>query len=149
MAASEVDEHIFKTGLACAQVFELLALMIHGLQQRGNGQVRLTHVEADRAVLAAHGLDAGQISPRISSLPVARDFEFDYVMTTEAIDQFRRRSRGNDLAVIDDGEAIAEAFGFVHVGGGGQDGAAFWLEVANDFPELAAALRVETGGGLI
>src|SRR3981081_2001028 len=66
-------------------------------------------------------------------------------MTAEAVDQVGRSAFGDDLTVIDDGEAIAEAFGFVHVVSGEEDGAALFLEDADDVPELAAALGIEAG----
>ena len=71
------------------------------------------------------------------------------MMAAEPSDQVGRSAFGDDLTVIDDGEAIAEAFGFVHVVSGEEDGAAFFLEDADDVPELAAALRVEPGGRLV
>src|ERR1019366_431560 len=41
------------------------------------------------------------------------------------------------------------ASGLVHVVRGEQDGATFFLESADDVPELAAALGIESGGGLV
>ena len=113
--------------------------------------MRLAYVEADRTFLAADGFDAGQRSPQFRSLTVrvAADFELDYVMAAEAVDQIGRSAFGDDLAVIDDGKAVAEALGFVHVVRGEQDGATFLLEGADDVPELAAALGIEAGGWLV
>ena len=51
--------------------------------------------------------------------------------------------------MVHDGDAVAEALGFVHVMRGEQDGAAGRLELLDQFPELAAGLRIEAGGGLI
>ncbi len=56
------------------------------------------------------------------------------MMSAEALDQISGRAFGDDLAVIDDGQAVAEALGFVHVMGGEQHGAAVALECANDVP---------------
>src|SRR5579862_1261592 len=77
------------------------------------------------------------------------DAELDDVMAAEAIDEIRGRAFRNDLAMIDDGEATTKALGFVHVMRGQQDCAARTLECTNDVPELAAALRIEAGGGLV
>src|ERR1700681_3626312 len=71
------------------------------------------------------------------------------MMAAEAIDEVGRSAFGDDLAVIDDGEAVTEAFGFVHVVSGEENGAALFLEDADDVPELAAALRIEAGGRLV
>src|SRR5215469_9889229 len=77
------------------------------------------------------------------------DAELDNVMAAEAGDQIRGRTFGDDLAVIDNGKAVAEAFSLVHVMRGEEHGAAGVLEGANDVPELTAALRIEAGGRLV
>src|SRR5579864_4288546 len=51
--------------------------------------------------------------------------------------------------MVNDGQTIAEALGFVHVMSGEQHGAAIALEGADDVPELAAALGIEAGRGLV
>src|SRR5581483_926973 len=56
---------------------------------------------------------------------------------------------GDGFAVVHDGDAVAEALGFVHVVGGEEDGAAGEFEAFDEVPELAARLRVEAGGGLV
>src|ERR1019366_7860477 len=70
-------------------------------------------------------------------------------MAAQAVDEVAGSAFGYDLAVIDDGELVAEAFGLVHIVRGEQDGATFFLESADDVPELAAALGIESGGGLV
>src|SRR5208337_2816828 len=70
-------------------------------------------------------------------------------MAAQAVDQVGGSAFGDDLTVIDNGEAVTEAFGLVHVVSREQDGATFFLEGANDVPELAAALGIEAGGGLV
>src|ERR1700681_324859 len=71
------------------------------------------------------------------------------MMAAEAVDKVGRSAFGDDLAVIDDGEAVAEAFGLVHVVSGEEDGPTFFLEDADDVPELATALGIESSGGLV
>jgi hypothetical protein len=75
--------------------------------------------------------------------------ELDHVMAAEAVDEVGGSAFGYDLAVIDYGELVAEAFGLVHVVRGEQHGATFFLEDADDVPVLAAALGIESGGGLV
>ena len=67
----------------------------------------------------------------------------------DGIDQLARGSESDDFAVIHDGHAVAESLGFIHVMGGEQDGAAGELELLDEFPELAAGLRIEAGGGFV
>src|SRR5438270_6202569 len=71
------------------------------------------------------------------------------MFAAETIDQFRGTSLGDDLAVINDGEAIAEALGFVHVVRGQEHGPAAPLKFANNLPELTAALWIKPGRRLI
>ncbi len=51
--------------------------------------------------------------------------------------------------MVDDGDAVAEFVGFLHVVGGEDDGDAFMPERCDGFPHGDAALRVEAGGGLV
>ena len=51
--------------------------------------------------------------------------------------------------MVDDGEPVAQALGFVHVVGGKQHGAAGALKLAHDLPQLAPALRIEARGRLV
>ena len=63
--------------------------------------------------------------------------------------QFARRAERDGFAVIHDGHTVAEPFGFIHVVGGEQDGAAGAAEFLDEVPELAAGLGIEAGGGFI
>ena len=64
--------------------------------------------------------------------------------------QFGRRSLGDDRTVIDNGDAVRDAFGFVHVVGGEKDSSPLRLiEVLDVGPEQVAALRIETQRRLI
>ena len=54
-----------------------------------------------------------------------------------------------DLAVVDDGEAVAERVGLFHVVGGEDDGDAFAAEGLDGVPHGDAALRIEAGAGLV
>src|SRR5579864_1966060 len=51
--------------------------------------------------------------------------------------------------MIDNGETVAEALGFIHVMRGEQHGAAIALKDANDLPELSAALRIQARRWLV
>lgn len=153
MTTRKPDKNVFEAGLAGAEVFEASALLVDRCEQGGDGEMWLMHVEADHILFAAHGFDARQRAPQIDfvaiRIAIAIDLELDYVMAAEAVDQVGGSAFGDDLAVIYDGQLVAKALGFVHVVGGEQDGATFFLEDADDVPELAAALGIESGGGLV
>ncbi len=54
-----------------------------------------------------------------------------------------------DLAVVDDGDAVAELVGLFHVVGGEDDGDALLAEAADGVPHGDAGLGIEAGGGLV
>ena len=64
-------------------------------------------------------------------------------------DQFARAAKSDLFAVVHDGDALAEALGFVHIMRGEKNGAARGFELLDQIPKLAAGLRVEAGGGFI
>ena len=70
-------------------------------------------------------------------------------MSAQPVDEIRRRAFGDHLAVIHNSKPVAEALGLVHIMRGKQHGAALALECANNVPQLAAALWVQSGGGLV
>ena len=68
---------------------------------------------------------------------------------TELRDQFFRCALRNDASLIDDGDAIAEILGLIHVMRRQQDRAAARPELIEQHPQLAARLWVEPGGRFI
>ena len=63
--------------------------------------------------------------------------------------QILGRSLGDDAAVVDDGEPVAQGVGLVHVVGGEDDGFAEAVVIADDLPQQQARLRIEAGAGLV
>src|SRR5262249_27152636 len=116
---------------------------------------RFANVEAYRAVLVPRRLDAGQRAPLFrtggvaTGIAVAADLKLYNVMSAQPVDQIRRRALGDDHAVVNDRQAVAQALRFVNVMSGEQNRAAALLEAAHDLPQLPAALRVQAGGRLI
>src|SRR4029077_7935371 len=106
MSAGQAYEDVFQAGLASGQMHELLALLLDRIQQRRNGQVRFADVKTDQTIVMTHGFDPRQHSPALGScaVGVAAYLEFHHMMTAQTIDQVGRRSFGNHLAVVDDGE---------------------------------------------
>ncbi|HLB86554.1 MAG TPA: hypothetical protein VJK29_02765, partial [Terriglobales bacterium] len=151
MTAGEAHEDVLQTRLARTQVQKLGALVLNCIEQRGDSQVRLVYVQANKAVVMTDGFDSWQRTPPIerSTIGVAADGKLHHVVPAEAIDQVGRRAFGDDLAVVDDGKAVAEALSFVHIVRSEKHRAAVALEGADDIPELAAALWIKTRGGLI
>ena len=60
------------------------------------------------------------------------------------------RALRDDLAVIDDGDAVGDALGFLHVMRGEEDGdLLLFVEFLDVGPELVAGLRVQAERGLV
>src|ERR1700685_2230487 len=112
MASSQIDKHILEAGLSRREVQKLRAVFSDCIEQRGDGQVRLTHGEADQTIVMTHRFHTGQRPPSLQGRSVAggaAGCELHHVMSAEAFDQLRRRAFCNDLAMINDGQAIAKA----------------------------------------
>ncbi len=71
------------------------------------------------------------------------------MVAPKVVDEIGGRARGDGSAMINNGEAVAEAFGLVHIMRGEQNRSTALLEFADDLPQLPAALRVEPGGGFV
>src|SRR6267378_678157 len=70
-------------------------------------------------------------------------------MSAKPVNQISRRSFRNQLAMVDDGEPVAQAFSLVHVMSRKQYRATTSLKGANDVPQLTATLRIEPGSRLV
>src|SRR5262245_1480188 len=123
-----------------------------GLVQRGEkrrnrlGQVARGQQPAALPLPAvAHPRDGGEeglVDGRLAR-------ELDDVRRVEAGDQLRRGSLRDDPAVVDDRDAVAEAFGLLHVVRREEHRAAGGLEDGDPLPELEPALRIEAGRRLV
>ncbi len=63
--------------------------------------------------------------------------------------EFERRALADDFAVVDDGDAIAEALGFFDVVRGEDDSFLVALELFDDVVDLTANLWVEASSGFV
>jgi hypothetical protein len=71
------------------------------------------------------------------------------VTRSDRIDELAGRSNGDDVAVIDDRDAIAQSFGFFHVMRRQDDRTSGSLQILDQLPELSTRLRIESSGGLV
>src|SRR5579863_8536638 len=150
MPPCESHENIFKTRLARGEVQQLRALTADSIQQRRNGLMRLTNVQANQTIIVADGIYSGKSPPGFKRGAVGEaSFKLHDMMSAEPVNEICGSTFGDDLAVIHDGEAVTEAFGFVHIMRGQKHGATVALKSAHDVPQLATALRIEAGRGLV
>src|ERR1700704_5224622 len=114
--------------------------------------MRLPHREADETIVMPDRFHTRQCSPSIQSrtvVGVSAGLELHHVMAAEAFNQLGRRALSDDLAMIYNREAIAEALGLVHVMRGQQNRTASELKIPDKVPELAAALRIKASRGFV
>src|SRR5215472_4086484 len=151
MPSGQPHKHIFQTRLARCQMLQLSALFVDRLQQSWNRQVGLLYVQSNQAFILSDGLHTWQSTPcrQRGPIVIAADRKFHYMMSTQPVDQVRRRSFRDDLSMIDNGQAVAKPFGLIHVMRGQKNGAAVLLESPNNVPQLTSALRIKAGSWLI
>src|SRR5207237_8561825 len=75
--------------------------------------------------------------------------ELDDVLRAKRRDELAWRAERDDLAVIHDRDPIAQPLRLLHVMRREQHGAAGGAKPADDLPQLAPRLRVETRGRLV
>src|ERR1051326_7250722 len=95
-----------------------------------------------RAVKSTHAVERALFDRRLAR-------ELDDVRRIELRDQLLRRSEGDAMSVIDDGDAIAQPLRFFHVVRRQEHRSAAFAKAAHDFPQLQTALRIETGRRLV
>ncbi len=150
ISAGEADEDGFQTGLGDAEIAQAERIgEANDFGEEALGRVR-QDPDAFRDDLdgsnAAKGLE--RLDERFSAGGIA---EVELVDLLCADGTFERGGRvlDEDLAVVDDGDAVAEFVGLFHVVRGEDDGDALLPEGADGLPHGDAALRIETGGGLV
>src|SRR5216684_6770461 len=148
LPAGERDEKILQRRFVRRKRHELRPLLLDGADQlrHGLGQRMNAHQPAPamrcNAGAAFDGLDNGLIERRLTR-------ELDDVARFELRDQLGRSTESDEVAMIDDGHAVAEPLGLFHVVGRQEDGASLLPEALHDIPQLQTALRIESGGGLV
>src|SRR6266571_4047846 len=153
LPSGERDEDVVEGGMVRRERRELEPALLHQREERGQRAMQLRHGqrESDAAGARPHGGHATEAPHAVRQVAgrTVRDRELDDVLGPQRGDELARRAERNDLAVIHDRDAVAEALGFLHVVRREQHGAALRAEAANDRPQLPARLRIEAGGRLV
>src|SRR5580704_3001347 len=113
--------------------------------------MQLGDLHFDGTVFGANVADAFDLAQSwdIDRVCVRAGGKRDHVFRASGSDRFARTAESDLFAVVHDGDALAEALGFVHIMRGEKDGAAGGFELLDQIPKLAAGLRVEAGSGFI
>ena len=121
-------------------------------EQPGHGAMHLAYGEAPSAAFARDALDARERGQDLGRERVGGPFvdrELHHVLGPEGGHQLAWRSESNDLAMIQDGDPVAQAFGLLHVVGGEEHRPPARLQAFHDLPGLPPRLRIEAGRGLV
>src|SRR5205085_2342195 len=148
----EGHEHILERGVVSGEERELGAAPLEQGQQRRDGAVHLGDGERGPVRRRAHGPNPGERGQLVDSGSVrraVRQREFDDVLGAERRDERARRAERDDLAVVHDGNPVAQPLRFFHVMRREENRAARRAEPADHVPQLAARLRVESRGRLV
>ena len=90
------------------------------------------------------------MQPLFPCLGFAVKVHFDDIGAGHAVLELDRRAQRHQIAVIDDGDAVAELVGFFHVVRGEQHGeVARGFELVQHLPHGDARDGIEAGGGLV
>src|SRR5216117_1599300 len=152
LPSGERDEHVVERGVMRGEQRQLHAARFEQREQRGEGAVQLYDRERDSVGTRPHRGHTPHLSQDLDQIvrsPALRQREVHHVVRAQRRNQLLGSSLGDDLAVIHDRDAIAEALGFLHVVRREQHRSAVGAEAADDLPQLTARLRVETRRGFI
>src|SRR6185437_939327 len=146
----KADEDVLEAG--CVDGHVLYAVVVRGPHQFWQQSVKTLHEEAQAA---GDGFDAANLRQSAKGFGEGlggifrAQSEFDSGIGAEGGLEPLGRIKGQHLAVVDDGDALAKLVGLFHVVGGEDDGDAFFAQAAHGFPHGDAALWIETGTGLV
>ncbi len=153
VAAGHGDEDVFEADLPGRQPSQRMARRVQVVEQRGDRLVRLGDGQGEAVAFGSRGEDAGQVGEVGRFEPgrrrAAAHGELDDVLGAGPGDQVGGRAHRDHLALVDDGDPVAEPLGLVHVVRRQDRGPPPGAEVEDHVPELPPRLRVEPGRGLV
>src|SRR5947209_19306987 len=90
-----------------------------------------------------------QVEKDVLEVGLAFDRAPAEALRQQVADQGGRRIERDDLAVVHDGDPVAEGLGFVRVMSGEDDGAPVLPDALSQLPEAASRLRIDPGRGFV
>ena len=120
------------------------------LQDAGRSRSKIVDTHAEHAVLQLRGLHFREALQLLhaESLGIVQ-FNGEHVGDRQQAVKAVQGVVGDNLAMIDDDDAVAEALGFLHVVRGVDQGLATLLEGFKVFEDSVTALRIDADGGLV
>ena len=128
---------------------QLQAGAVEQAQDCGHRHLAPIHIKKDGAVLELRFAHKRLVFDHVEGpLLIARDAESHHVASDRAF-QILGGALGDDLSVIDDGDAVAERVRLVEVVRGEKHRRAAVVQPAYLVPDAGSALGVETRGGFV
>src|SRR5688572_27689514 len=150
-AAREVEEDIFERGVAGGGGADVEVPGVEPGEDGGDIAADVVDFEGEGGAVEMGEADAGE-SGQLFKPAIAADvgqLDLKPVAIGEEAAEARQGVVGDDLAMVHDGDAVAESFDFLHVMGGVDEGLTAGLEGFEGIEDGVAALGVNADGRLI
>src|SRR5579871_5373113 len=157
--SGECEKYRFETRAFARKMLHVLTAFGEPLENGRRIARQIAHADPQRMTATFHRLYAGYLSQRVDRKSVNQkfvdrqfavlQFHRQQILRAESAMQSLQRVVGDDFAVIDDHQAIAEAFGFFHVVGGVQKRLAALLQRFEIVENGIAALGIDADSRLV
>jgi hypothetical protein len=150
MSSCKVNKDVFKARIPGGQSRQMELLQLQMLKQSRDRNMRFRDGEGNPVAVGSHFLYSREfrqlIIRRVASV---RQSKLHNVLASQSSDQFGRRAQSDDLAMIYHRHSIAQTLGFVHVMGCEEDRPPFFLQFADDIPQVPPGLGIQSGRRLV
>ena len=148
--AGEVEEDVLEAGLAQVDAVDRDAVLLGHHDELGDAPLPSLHGQGQDVLVELGPLDPIEPAEGVQEgRRVPLELERDDVAAEDVLEP-GRRVEGHELAVVHDGDAVAEEVGLLHVVGRQDDRhAGLFVELADVLPDVAARLGVEAQGRLV
>ena len=144
--AGEFEEDGFEGGMFELDVGEFETALVDPFDEVDDGAGGLFRGDGEQSSI---GVEYGGAGRRFVEREWKREADFDARGAEGIGDKVAGRADGDDAALVDDGDAVAEALGFFDVVGGEDDRALLVAEFENELVNFQADLGIEAGGGFV
>src|SRR5579883_366848 len=147
--SGQFDEHVLQSGTLQVNIFEFKAALVdpfHELRKRSRGA---RGINGETKTILAERVFFAVLEPRDVQGHRLPGFELDQRLAERSRLNLPRRSHRDDFSLIDDRDAVAQAFGFFDVMGCEKNGPLRLPQLADQAMDFKPYLRVESRGRLI
>ena len=137
-----MQEHIFQTGLNRSKISQRETLLLE-FEHNGRYQISRRSEDADHIAAVVDTVNRGKCT-QARHIQARLRLKTQTILVADLRQKGRWRIKRNQFAAVDDSDAIAEPFGFVHKMCHQQHGCAVLTNLRHQVPGLTPGLRVES-----